>query len=110
MPIPKFQTPPILAGRFEPLRGVGGHLPECGDHLLTNLIVLVENLQPGVIQVIAGLVEGRFEFGEGSPGDPAVCRILEERLGQTKVIAVSSYAVCACEAGVSSGLRKRYRT
>jgi hypothetical protein len=51
VPIPKFQTPPILAGRFEPLRGVGGHLPECGDHLLPNLVVLIEDLSPVLLQI-----------------------------------------------------------
>ena len=47
---------------------------------------------PGFVQVVAGIVEGRFEFGEGAPGNPAVCRALEERLGQAEVIAV--FAQC----------------
>src|SRR5215470_11893649 len=88
MPVPKFQTPPILAGRFEPQRGVSGHLPECGDHLLPDLIVLIEYLSPGFIQIVAGFVEGRFEFAESAPRNPAVSRGLKERLGQAEVIAV----------------------
>src|SRR5262245_8776228 len=66
----------------------GGHLTESGDHLLPNLVVLIKNLPPCFIQVVAGFVERRFEFGESAPRRPVICRTLKERLGQAEVIAV----------------------
>src|SRR5262245_7346816 len=86
-PVIQIRTYGCIGRCKTPVR-VSSDLTECYDNFIAYFVVSVENLLFCFPQIVAGIVEDGLELSKRLPGDPAVCRRLEESLCQPELIAV----------------------